>query len=173
MNEQLALDLNFDSAQDVESPIRVREITPTDSDKELITNIGRKIFDESRLSQNRTYSPAAVHQLFDSWVQGAPFFCRIAEKGDEAIGAIVAMLEPCWFSGEKIAYDMFIYVAPEYRGRPTAMRLIKEYERWARANGALEICLGVLTGIHPAQTGSVYERLGYQKVGSNFVKEIV
>ncbi len=179
MSSQMLLNLNYDvpTQEPTQSgAITVRGLRPSESDKKLIVEFGRKIFEESKKVrkslQNRTYNEEKCGELFDNWKQGADIYAAIAERDGVPIGAVAAYTLPCHFSDGFVAFDLFVYVEPEHRGGKAAFLLIDSYEKWAKQHDVIEICLGVSTGIHPEKTGSFYERLGYEKVGCNFVKEM-
>lgn len=87
------------------------------------------------------------------------------------IGMIVAEAVPYMFSpSEKMIVDHLFYVAPEYRGSSAALRMFKDFERWAISIGANEISLGVSTGVDPERTDSFYKRMGYLCAGGIYKK---
>jgi GNAT superfamily N-acetyltransferase len=88
------------------------------------------------------------------------------------IGAAVAFLTTRPFSGERFVADLAVWVRPEQRGSMLAARLVATLESWARDEGAVEIQLGVSSGIHPGKTGALYESLGYTQSATVFVKKL-
>lgn len=77
-----------------------------------------------------------------------------------------------YFSTARVAHEMAMYVAPEFRGGFTCAALIKAFERWAKEVGALEVVIGVAANIDNDLTASVYERLGYAYRGPILKKVI-
>jgi len=88
------------------------------------------------------------------------------------IGAAVAFLTTRPFSGERFVADLAIWVRPEKRGSLLGAKLVSTLEAWAREEEAVEIQLGVSSGIHPDRTGALYESLGYRASGLVFVKKL-
>lgn len=67
-----------------------------------------------------------------------------------------------YFSKERVAHEMAMYVAPEHRGGFTCAALIKAFEKWAFEEAkASEVVIGVAANIDNGLTQKVYERLGY------------
>ena len=66
--------------------------------------------------------------------------------------------------------DLFLYVLPEHRGSLAALRLIKEYEKWAIDLGATRINLGITTGLLEAETGKLFEAAGFKHSGHLYTR---
>ena len=83
--------------------------------------------------------------------------CVQAESSDILIGFCIAHLEGKW------AYIATLDVAPQWRRRRVAKRLMEEVEEQAREAGAVGIGLHVFNG----NSGAIrfYERMGYDRIG--------
>jgi ribosomal protein S18 acetylase RimI-like enzyme len=62
--------------------------------------------------------------------------------------------------GDRNAYILLLYVAPEHRRRGIASHLMAQAERWANERGDRQIGLQVFQTNQPAL--ALYEKLGYQ-----------
>lgn len=77
---------------------------------------------------------------------------------------------PVW-SFDKMATDMFLYVSKGHRDLFTATSLVKAYEDWAHANGAVVILTGASSGIDDNRAAkALYRHLGFREGGQNFYK---
>jgi GNAT superfamily N-acetyltransferase len=174
MNEQLVLDLECMLPERPTGPTLIRDLEPTETDRRLVLRFGKLIFEESkklRVSfKERVYNENKSAEFFECWKQGADIFCAVAEKRGIPIGIMSGCIYPSHIFDGNVAYDLFLYVLPEHRGSTIAKRLIAKYEQWAMQQDVLEIGIGVSSGINPERTGALYEKLGYQNVGSNYVK---
>jgi hypothetical protein len=65
---------------------------------------------------------------------------------------------------------MHIDVLPETRMGGHGVRMLKAFEQWARNRNAVEICFGINSGTGVDALGRMALKMGYQKVGENFVK---
>ena len=80
-------------------------------------------------------------------------------------GVIVGFM--CGYIGETFlntqvnAYEQGVFVAPKHRGGTIAVRLIKNFESWAKAQGAQNVWLGQSVGQKQESTMKFFERLGY------------
>lgn len=71
----------------------------------------------------------------------------------------------------KAASDLLLYVKPEKRGTPIAMRLVRMYEIWAKNLGVDYLMIGQSTAVgNMDRVGKFYEKLGFQKTGLNLTK---
>lgn len=96
----------------------------------------------------------------------------VAYQNAKAVGIVMAVeWEHPMFTGKPVS-DMLVYVLPEHRGTPLAVRLIKMLERWARERGRDGLMLGQSTQIGDMKrVMKFYEKLGYSVTGFNCMKE--
>lgn len=95
----------------------------------------------------------------------------VAEIDGVVCGFLAAVLQPVWFSPRnRVALETVWWMDPAHRGRPEGVRLLLEFERWAKAEGAQAICMSdiVLEGESAAER--ILARLGYQVTERTFVK---
>jgi ribosomal protein S18 acetylase RimI-like enzyme len=111
------------------------------------------------------YVSAALMQMHNS-----PLF--IGYIDDEAKGFMFGMLSSQWFSPQINAHEQCLYVLPAYRGTILAARLIRAFERAAKASGAVYVYVAVSTGIQEKRTTALYEKLGYERCGGGLRKRI-
>ena len=88
-------------------------------------------------------------------------------------GFLVAMAAPSFLHPGKLqASELAWYVEPEFRGTSTAIKLMKMYEAEALERGCTEIGMVCLESINPETTGKIYEKLGYNKHETHYIKEV-
>ena len=95
----------------------------------------------------------------------------VAEIDGVVCGFLAAVLQPVWFSPRnRVALETVWWMDETHRGRPEGVRLLLEFERWAKAEGAQAICMSdiVLEGDSAAER--ILARLGYQVTERTFVK---
>lgn len=87
--------------------------------------------------------------------------CRllIAQEGDQVLGYLCGFVFSSPFHFHPIAMLDALYVRPQARGRGCGRALVETFCDMARADGAREMDLKVLTGNHAART--FYESLGF------------
>ncbi len=94
----------------------------------------------------------------------------VAERDDEIIGMMGAVAVEEFFGPAITTCDLFLYVTPEKRGSLVALRMIREYEKWAESVNAVRINLGVTTGIYVQETCKLFEAAGYSHSGHQYTK---
>jgi GNAT superfamily N-acetyltransferase len=95
----------------------------------------------------------------------------IALVDGKPAGGLSAAISEYMYSYEVYASDHLFFVLPEYRKTRVLFRLIREYEEWARLNGAVEILLTVLRpGDEMEAVLAQFPRIGYQHAGAVFYK---
>ena len=95
----------------------------------------------------------------------------VAEIDGVVCGFLAAAIQPVWFSpGTRVALETAWWMDEAHRGRPEGVRLLLEFERWAKAEGTQAICMSdiVLEGDSAAKR--ILARLGYQVTERTFVK---
>lgn len=91
----------------------------------------------------------------------------VAREKDDLVGFFFGVAFPHYACDFIQASDMALFVHPEYRGSTAAIRLVREFVKWAVAMGA-EPSIGVNTGVHTERTGALLEALGGKHSGSTW-----
>lgn len=99
--------------------------------------------------------------------------CFIAYDGEHAIGFLVGVTTGAFHRHGIVAEQKLCYVTPTARGTLAVKLLIRAFERWARINGATQIFTGTANQRYAERTSKLFEHLGYARVGSLHVKEII
>lgn len=95
----------------------------------------------------------------------------VLRENGEVIGALGALVYPDMYDGEPVATEAFWWVKPERRGQ--GMRLLQEFEEWARECGCRRMLMVHLESLQPMALGRIYERRGYVKAETHYLKEVV
>lgn len=99
-------------------------------------------------------------------------FCSVAVTDGKIVGALFGHISEFIFGPQLIASDFGWFVQPKYRGTSAAVRLLKEFHKWAEANNACEVSMGITTGVHPEKTDRLFKRLGYRHVGGLYKRNV-
>lgn len=91
--------------------------------------------------------------------------------GDTLCGGIGAMSVPDYLTGEMVANEFFLYVAKKYRGK--GIRIIREYERWAKEKGCVKTRLVHLVDSMPDKLRSFYAKIGYREIETLHEKRLI
>jgi hypothetical protein len=61
---------------------------------------------------------------------------------------------------------------PDFRNRPEGIRMLLEFERWAKEQGAQVACMSDIVLEAGSPAGSILQRLGYEVSERTFMKVI-
>jgi GNAT superfamily N-acetyltransferase len=116
---------------------------------------------------------ATLRQLIDKG-QNKYVFMVAEDAQKQLVGALIAVLETHIFSHRLTASVMHYDVLPDKRMGGHGVRLLKAFEQWCKNRKVFEINLGInsLTAAQAEQdvVGRFVQKMGYAKVGGNFVK---
>ena len=129
-----------------------------------ITRFKAQPFDGKRLAQTLA---AVITQG-----QGKYAFMVAANAQGRVVGVLLGVMEQQIFSPGWNASVMHYDVLPEARGGGYAVRLLKAFEQWAKNRQAVEINLGINSGGDFELVGRFAQRMGYCKIGENYVLAI-
>lgn len=90
----------------------------------------------------------------------------------EIVGFMCGYIGETFLNNQTNAYEQGLFVAPEHRGGTVAVRLVKNFEAWAKSRGAANIWLGQSVGQNMASTLKFFERLGYSCQGFITCKQL-
>lgn len=87
-------------------------------------------------------------------------------------GFMFGIVNQTWFDPELNAYELLLYILPEYRGTSLAPRLIKQFEQDAKRLNCVHVRAGTSTHVNEERTLRLYERLGYTREANTVSKRI-
>ena len=151
---------------------RIRIIPWSDADRGQLLSLFRRMHEESRYAF-LPFEEDRVESVLDSYIHETQRSCALAAvAGGTVIGVVAGFVTEYAFCSELVASDQIVFVAPRSRGTLAAVRLIEDFRRWARDRGARELVLGITTGVDARRTGELFERLGFEFAGGNFVQRL-
>jgi len=134
--------------------------------------LARKFVEESAFSRFQFSPEKMAANLSMAVTHPHIAFCHVVEHEDRLVGALVGYINEFFFGPDLIASDSGWFILPEYRGSRSAVKLLKNFQAWAKANGAKEVAMGISTDVMPEKTGALLQKLGYVPVGGNFKKAV-
>lgn len=120
-----------------------------------------------------TYDAERVARGFADLIQRGQgkYVVLVAEDAQRAVvGALVGVLEQHIFSEQLVASIMHFDVLPERRMGGYGLRLLKAFEQWAKNRKAVEINFGINSEDAESPVGRFARKMGYVKVGENYVR---
>jgi len=95
----------------------------------------------------------------------------VTVQEDKVTGALGGLLFPDINDGELVAQEMFWYVSDKARKGTDGVRLMLNFEAWAKVMGAKRIIMAALTN-SDFRIGPLYEARGYKPVETHYLKVI-
>jgi len=133
----------------------------------IALELGNKMHLESRFKKYNFDNNKIIKVL-----ENPNVFCKIAFIDEKPVGFFIGVIQQMWFSDEKAGYDLALYIDKEYRGGMTAVRLIKEFEKFCKENNCVTINLNAGAEIANESAKRLYKKLGYNEYGFMTHKEI-
>ena len=96
----------------------------------------------------------------------------VAISGGHIQGGIAGMVSEFWFSRERVAIDLALFIEPSSRHGLLALKLILTFKSWARNVGATQVKMGITTGINVDGTRRLYQSTGLEECGIMFKERI-
>lgn len=94
----------------------------------------------------------------------------VAEDNDKLVGMLVGVVNESLFSNDKIASELAWFVEKEYRGTSVALRLLVEFEKWAKLQGCSFIAMIDLHRVNNLE--NMYNKLGYELAEKTYMKKV-
>lgn len=143
----------------------IRRATPKDLD--LVVALLKALHAES-VFREIAIDGARLNSFVGFCLSHPSQVCILHETDDASVvdGLMLGYVTPYFFSTELGAWDHAVYVRPERRGSIIAVRLWREFRKWATEAKARVMWLGTSAGIAPARTHKFYTGLGMTEVGT-------
>jgi len=117
--------------------------------------------------------PLAIGKVV-ALIEGAldnPDMYAIVLAGDSVVGYLLGMIHEHYFSHVLTCSDLGFYILPAYRQPLAARAMLRKLEAWAFIDkGAMDITLGVSSGIADAEIIQFYHRMGYARGVAGLIK---
>jgi GNAT superfamily N-acetyltransferase len=137
-----------------------------------VIDIAREIHEHSVYADIPMDEPKLIQQLKAFNFDAPNGYFRLAVMDGIVYGGFLGVVSPTFFCPEKIAKDQGWWVKPRYRGSSAAIRLLRDFERWAREKGARKVMIGQ-TGVENIEkTTRLFKHCGYEVCGYNTVKDL-
>lgn len=107
-----------------------------------------------------------------SMATGDSVLFRVAVRKDRVLGAIFGYAAAPFFSDDLMGKVIGVWVAKQHQGSAAFVRLLQEFEQWAKAKGARLCFLDQTTALDMVRSQKLFEGCGYSVCGVNTYKEL-
>jgi GNAT superfamily N-acetyltransferase len=142
----------------------------TEADIPDLVELGRHMHAESPEYRGIRYDVDRVAATLQRLLDGGGIIF-VHEADGEIRGGIAGLLGEFWFSSERYASDLALFLHPEHRHGLIAVKLTLAFHAWAGRLGARRVVMGVTTGVNTEKTGQLYRSLGMVDSGNLFKKD--
>lgn len=147
--------------------------TATVDDVTDLVALGRMMHRESPRFSRFAFVAGKVEALIRSMIASPHMVVFVAEEsGFGVIGMFGGIVGEHFFTTDRFATDVAVFVVPQFRGTSAFPRLLQAFESWATEQGVLEIAPGISTEVSPERTLALYEQKGFRLSGSMVVKYV-
>ncbi len=93
------------------------------------------------------------------------------DEDDRLVGVLIGTIGQHFLTTASVAQELMWFVCGQYRGGTAPLRLVKEFEKWAKGLGAAAIIMASFNGTDgDDRLPAIYERLGYSLIEQHFFK---
>lgn len=96
------------------------------------------------------------------------FFFLVAEERGEVVGLLVGCANAPLFSKTRTAVELGFYMHPDYRDARSALKMMNEFEKWAKSQGCKSCTMVDIHTFNDLQP--FYERKGYTLKEKSYIK---
>ena len=120
----------------------------------------------------------SVEKAFNFVVSGSDpesnTFIRVCELDGEIVGFFLGVITEYFFSRNSIAQELVVVFKPDHRKKisPLLIDMSNQFELWAKDRDAVEISMGIFSGIEGKGYHKFLQSRGYQQSGIAFKKEV-
>lgn len=143
----------------------------TNEDIKNMIELGQKVYAESRFSHlgyDMDKIKHGIESLISLHAKGSHLSLLAENSEGKVIGGFFGAIEEYFFTTDKSANSILIWVDPDYRGSSTAIKLIDVFKQWAVKKGVKEVNLVVSSGVRIGSTDRFFRRLGFAQSGGNY-----
>lgn len=133
-------------------------------DEEILLDLGARMHSESIYASINFNREKARRELHWTMEKG----CVFVLADEKPYGLITGYVRAPWFSDDLVGFEEAFYVTPERRIGKGPTLLIFSWASWCAEAGAKILRPKTSCGTHRAER--LYEKLGFEPVGREFVK---
>ena len=136
-----------------------------------LIRMGKKFYEESPEYKRFSFNEDKLHTLGHWAITEPDSICIVYDKNGIQ-GMMYGMVHEQYFSLDKSAGELFLFVNQDRRGALIGKRLVSAFEAWAHSMNAIDIRVGVSAGITPDRVVGFYKALGYTSNATMLRKEL-
>ena len=118
------------------------------------------------------FNEAHYQKAWEGFMSSGIGVIFLIEESGEILGGIGGVKFPEPLTGDMTAVEMFWYVKPCHRQSLDGVKLLKCFERWAKAEKCKKVAMIHLMCSMPAKLEDFYIKNGYELIEKHYQKEL-
>jgi len=136
-----------------------------------IATLVRMHYDSTGFTADVEYDADRVNRSLTLYLLAGECQMFVAVEVDQLVGVLAVQESDTFFSLDRAARELFLYIKPEFRGQHAGVAMIRMAEDWARSKGMQSIIIGNHP-LSPPHVAVTYERHGYREAQTDFIKRL-
>ena len=128
-------------------------------------------YDSTGFTADVEYDADRVNRSLTLYLLAGECQMFVAVEVDQLVGVLAVQESDTFFSLDRAARELFLYIKPEFRGQHAGVAMIRMAEDWARSKGMQSIIIGNHP-LSPPHVAVTYERHGYREAQTDFIKRL-
>ena len=147
----------------------------TADDVPIIVDMALHFQDTTAYAHHLRATPSMMVRVVEQILTREDAGLWLADNGGDVCGMLAAALYVQPFSGESIGAEIVWWMNPDARGGRTAIRLLREAERWAKDRGATTFQMMAPVGKTGTilELGRLYEALHYEPIETHYQRRLM
>jgi len=123
------------------------------------------------LAQTKTeFSPKRFWDtIYNMELRDALFF-RAMVVDRQVVGVLIGTIAPQMMTETTVAQEVMWFVREDHRGSADSVRLLRDFEDWAKKRGADGIIMASFAAVGDEKLNEFYARRGYDRLETHFLK---
>lgn len=147
----------------------IRDTVPEDAD--ALLDLGSRMHQRGRFSDYAMDFDRA--QYIFTEILGQPrVFARSAWDGTLPLAMLFGEVTQDLSIDINVARTILMYGEGGFSAASAMRKLVKEFEAWAKSEGANWVCLDVSGGVDDYRSSQLFARMGFEQIGYPMLKEV-
>ena len=136
-------------------------------DLPTLLTLSYQMFSQTPMSRHCKFSPEQMASTLISLIQSSTGSVLVTENSGEIIGLALVTIEQSYFSSQRVAKELGVYVHPDHRVSGAGLALLRHFKQWSLAKQADLIEVGNIANIIDSDRyEKVLSRLGLKHSGN-------
>ena len=147
----------------------IRDTVPEDAD--ALLDLGSRMHKRGRFS-NYAMDFGRAQYIFTEILGKPGVFARSAWDGTLPLAMLFGEVTQDISIDVNLARTILMYGEGGFSAASAMRKLVKEFEVWAKSEGANWVCLDISGGVDDYRSSQLFARMGFEQIGYPMLKEV-